>query len=200
MELKDGFEPEEVAETMSLHPHVFRVEVEEKYTSILNREKSKVIHVFTCDTASFRVVKSDVEKLNVVKSWFNVDLYHFQRYLFSKTFAPTNKVEVEWNDEGKLVDIAVLDDSGEVSPPPFSSLLFEVSVKSEKLTPDVKRDPIKRISLQSGGETVENLEGDETAILSRFASRLARWILTSWSLKIVRRLYATFLRELASWV
>lgn len=172
VELKDGFKAEDVAETISLHPHVHRVKAEEKYTSILNRQKSKVIHVFASDTPSFRVVKDDLEKLNVVKSWFNVDLYHFQRYLFSKTFAPTNKVEAEWNSEGKLVGITVLDDSGEAHPPPFSSMLFEVSVRSEKLTPDVRQDPVKRISLQISGGEAETLEGDEAEALSKFSSRV----------------------------
>ncbi|MDQ1279210.1 MAG: DNA-directed polymerase [Thermoproteota archaeon] len=45
--LKDGSESGNIAETLSLHPSVYKVEVEEKYTSILERMKSKVIHVFT---------------------------------------------------------------------------------------------------------------------------------------------------------
>ena len=71
IELNDGFKPEDVAETISFHPYGYRVEVEEKYTSILSREKSSVIHVFTSGTSSFKPVKRDLEKLNVVKSWFN---------------------------------------------------------------------------------------------------------------------------------
>ncbi|MDQ1281495.1 MAG: DNA-directed polymerase [Thermoproteota archaeon] len=172
VELKDGFKPEDVSETIALHPHVHRVKVEEKYTSILHREKSRVIHVFTSDTSSFRVVKDDLERLNFVKSWFNVDLYHFQRYLFSKTFAPTSKVEIEWSGEGKLENVAVLNDSADVCPPPFSAMVFEVSVSSEKLTPDVRIDHIERISLHIGEGEAETLEGDEATILSRFASRL----------------------------
>lgn len=87
VELKNGVDPDELVQTISLHPLVFRAVVEAKYTSILNREKSKVIHVSAWDTPSFRPVRNDVEKLDAVKSWFNVDIYHFQRYLFSKNFA-----------------------------------------------------------------------------------------------------------------
>lgn len=173
IELNDGFEPEDVAETISLHPYVYRVEVEKKYTSILSREKSSVIHVFTSGTSSFKPVKRDLEKLNVVKSWFNIDLYHFQRYLFSKSFAPTNKVEVKWSDDQKLVDIAVLDDSCEVGPPPFSSLLFKMNVESQALSLDVRRDHISRIALQIGDGEEEILDGTEPDILAKFSSRVS---------------------------
>jgi DNA polymerase elongation subunit (family B) len=172
VELKDGFRPEDVAETILLHPRVHRVKAEEKYTSILNREKSKVIHIFTSDTPSLRAVKGDLEKLNVVKSWFNVDLYHFQRYLFSKAFAPTSKVEVEWDEQGKLRDATVLDDSDEIGPPPFSTMLFEVNIQSGKLTPDVKHDPVRRIALRYGDGEVDTLEGDEADVLTGFSSRI----------------------------
>ncbi len=168
IELGDCVNPEDVAQTISLHPLVHRVSIEEKYTSILSREKSRVIHVFARDIPSFKTVRRDVEKLRIVKSWFNIDLYHFQRYLFSKTFAPTNKVEAEGNDEWKLLDIAVINDSDEIRPPPFTSLLFEVSVRSENLTPNVKQDPVSRIALQ--GDRFESLEGAEADILTGFAS------------------------------
>ncbi len=174
IELKNGICPEDLAQTISLHPLVFKATVEEKYTSILNWEKSKVIHVFACNTASFRVVRNDIEKLNVVKSWFNIDLYHFQRYLFSKNFAPTNKVELEWNEEGKLVDVIVIDDSCEVEPPPFNSLLFEVTVKCDKLTPNVRQDPVSRITLKNWEDEFETIEGEEADILTRFTSRVGQ--------------------------
>jgi len=173
VELNGGICPEDVAQTISLHPLVFKAAVEEKYTSILAREKSKVIHVFACDIPSFRLVRNDVEKLNVVKSWFNIDLYHFQRYLFSKKFVPSNKVEVEWNNQGKLINADVIADSCDINPPPFTSLIFEINVKSDKLTPNVRQDPIKRISIQSEEGEVETLEGTEAETLIRFASRVS---------------------------
>lgn len=138
-----------------------------------DRKKSKVIHVFTYDASDFRVVKNDVEKLDVVESWFSVDLYHFQRYLFSKTFAPSNKVEAEWDNEGKLAGMIVLDDSGEVRPPPFTSMLLDASMERERLTPDVWRDPVKRITLQSHKDGVETLEGCEADVLARLSSRVS---------------------------
>jgi DNA polymerase I len=171
VELNDGLKPHDVAETISLHPLISKTVVEEKYTSILNREASKVIHVFVFDTAAFRVVQEDLGKLNVAKSWFNIDLYHFQRYLFSKTFAPTNKVEAEWDGNWRLVDMKVTDDFYETCPPPFSSLLFEVNIQSKKLTPDIGHDPIKRIALRSGENETEVLEGSESNILTTFSSR-----------------------------
>ena len=171
VELKDGVDPEAIAETVLLHPSVYRAIIEEKYTSILSRRKSKVVRIYACDVPSFRVVKRDVEKLGVVKSWFNIDLYHFQRYLFSKTFAPTSKVEIEWNDQAKLVCASVIDDSCEVSPPPFSSLLFEVRVKSENLTPNVKEDPVSKVALHMEDGT-EDLKGGEADVLAEFGSRV----------------------------
>ncbi|RLI37332.1 hypothetical protein DRO66_04030 [Candidatus Bathyarchaeota archaeon] len=173
VELKSDIDLEDIAEAISLHHHVLRAEVEEKYTSIFDRVKSKVVHVFTYDTSSFSVVKNDLEKLDVVKSWFNIDLYHFQRYLFAKSFAPTNKVKVEWSELGKLVDTVVIDDSCEIEPPPFSWLLFEIGVKSKKLTPNASQDPIERITLQSEKGKVETLKGGEADVLARFASHVS---------------------------
>ena len=172
VELNDGLDPSDVVETISLHPYISEAVVEEKYTSLLNREESKVIHVFVSNTVAFRVVKEDLEKLNVVKAWFNIDLYHFQRYLLSKTFAPTSKVEVEWGENGKLMDIEVVDDFDEVDAPPFSSLLFEVNIQSSKLMPDVRRDPVKSIVLSFVGNERETLEGSEANVLTMFSSRI----------------------------
>ena len=167
VKLKDGLDPHDVAETISLHPYVSEAVIEEKYASILSREKSRVIHVFAKDAVSFRSVRGDLEKLEVVETWFNIDLYHFQRYLFSKAFAPTNKVEAEWDERGRLVDATVVDDSGEIRPPPFSSLLFEVNIASDKLTPDVRHDPVKRIALRLE-DGIEALDGSEAEILTGF--------------------------------
>ncbi len=171
VELNDGLDPSDVVETILLHPCISEAVVEEKYTSLLKIEKSKIIHVFVSNTAAFKVVKEDLKKLNVVKSWFNTDLYHFQRYLFSKTFAPTSKVEVEWGKNGKLIDIEIVDDFDEVAAPSFSSLLFEVSIQSNKLTPDVRCDPVKSIILSFVGKERETLEGSEDNILTMFSSR-----------------------------
>ena len=173
VEFKSDIDPEDMAEIMSIHPHVLRAEIEEKYTAILDRVKLKVVHIFTYDISSFRVVKNYLEKLDVVKSWFNIELYHFQRYLFSKSFAPTNKVKVEWNKRGKLMDTVVIDDSCEIEPPPFSWLLFEIDVKSEKLTPNVSQDPIKRITVQSDKGKVETLKGREADVLASFATHIS---------------------------
>jgi DNA polymerase elongation subunit (family B) len=172
VELREGIEPEDMAQIISLHPDVFEATVEVKYTSILNREKSKVVHVVTCDTPSFRVVRHDLEKLDVVRSWFNVDLYHFQRYLFAKAFAPTSKVAVKWRERGALVDVAVIDDSAEITPPPFAWLRFEASMKSARLTPDARWDPVAGMTLRREGGEVEVLNGAEADILTRFASRV----------------------------
>ena len=172
VEVEDGVGPEGVAQTISLHPLVVEAKVEEKYVSILDRKKSRVIHVSTCDTQSFRTLKDDVEKLHTVKSWFNIDLYHFQRYLFSKTFAPTDKVEVEWDEQGKILNMLVVNDLDEVSPPPFTSLLFEVNAKSDRLTPSVERDPIEKVTIQSGRGEAETLDGAEEDILAGFACRV----------------------------
>ncbi|MFH0748631.1 MAG: DNA polymerase domain-containing protein [Candidatus Bathyarchaeota archaeon] len=171
VEVEGGNDPEDFVQTISLHPEVDRAIVEEKYTSILNRTKSKVVHIHVCDTSSLRTVIKDIGKLNVVRSWFNIDLYDFQRYLFSKTFAPTNKVEVKWSGQDKLIDIVVIDDSCDVSPPPFSSLFFESTITNQKRTPNVRRDPLRKIVLQYG-ENMETLEGAEENILTSFAARV----------------------------
>jgi DNA polymerase elongation subunit (family B) len=172
VESKDGLDPYDLAETMALHPSISKAVVEEKYTSILDRVKSKAVHVYVRDVADFRLVKEDIEKLDVVKEWFNIDIYHFQRYLFSKSFAPTSKVRVEWDENWKMLNVEVVDDFEEIVPPPFSSLFFDVNIQSKKLIPDICCDPVRRMVLRSGENEAETLEGSEANILATFSSRV----------------------------
>ncbi len=172
IELREDYRPEEMTETLSLHPLILGAQVEERYTSILNREKSKVVCISVRDTSCFNTVRADVERLGIVKSWFNVDLYHFQRYLYTKTFAPTDKVEVEWDVQGRLAKVTVLDDFSEVTPPPFSALRFEVAVRTGKLAQDVRRDPVCKMFLRGDEGEVETLEGGEANVLEAFVCRV----------------------------
>lgn len=172
IELKDGLDPHEIVKTISTHPLISNAVVEEKYVSILSTAKSKVIRIVACDTSSFRRVKSDIDKLNVAKSWFNTDIYHFQRYLFTQIFAPTSKVEMKWDQKLKLLDSKVINDFEDTAPPPFSTLLFETNIRSKKITPNPSCDPINKIILKNDENEVETLEGCEANILTTFSSRI----------------------------
>ena len=172
VEFDEGLDPQYEAKTIALHPLISKVRVEEKHTSILSREKSRVIYIETSDTSNLRQVIEDVKKLNNVKSWFNTDIYHFQRYLYTKTFAPTNKVQVDFTQELRLLNMDVVNDFEEIAPPPFSTLIFEPKIQSKKLTPNSSHDSIARMTLRTEKNEVEILEGCESNILTDFLYRV----------------------------
>ena len=172
IELKDGLDPHEIVKTISTHPLISNAVVEDKYLSILSQAKSKAIRIVACDTSSFRCVKSDIDELNVAKSWFNTDIYHFQRYLFTQIFAPTSKVEMKWDQKRRLLASKIVNDFDETAPPPFSTLLFETNIQSKKITPSPSCDPINKIVLKNDENEIETLEGSEANIITTFSSRI----------------------------
>ncbi|MDQ1279211.1 MAG: DNA-directed polymerase [Thermoproteota archaeon] len=68
--------------------------------------------------------------------------------------------------------MVVLDDFDEVRPPPFTSMLLHASMESERLTPNVWHDPVKKITLRGLNDDVEAIEGCEVDVIARLSSRV----------------------------
>ena len=163
---------EQLAAALSTHPNITSVEQEKKYTS-LSLESSRILHIHVDSAKNYRKVINDLERLNLIEAYYNTDLLHVQWYLFQKGLPPTSKVSVLYSQTNEVASIEVLDDSLEIQPPPFTALIFNIMVSSEKLTPDVKTDPVMKITVfDEDLKPVDVFGGDEHAALLDFSEYL----------------------------
>ena len=121
------------------------------------KEKSSVLHVYVDCAKNFRRVLKDVEGLGLVKAYYNVDILHVQRYLFQRGFSSTSKVEVEYDERGRSLCLHALNDDLEIKPPPFTALIFDIHIESQKLTPQVEKDSISKIMVFDENLSIEKL-------------------------------------------
>ncbi|MEM1582546.1 MAG: DNA polymerase domain-containing protein [Candidatus Bathyarchaeia archaeon] len=166
---KEDSEIKRLAAVLANHPNVVDVKSSSKYTS-LTSGKTRVLRVYVDSTRNYRKVLRDVEKDSSVEAPFNVDLLHVQWYLFYKDLPPTSMMRVSFNERNELTLLEVIDDSLEVQPPPFTSIIFDIEISSEKLTPDVNVDPISKIDiLNEQMEIIKLFEGNERDLLLDFS-------------------------------
>jgi DNA polymerase elongation subunit (family B) len=159
---------EEILTILSTHPNITLVEHEKRYTS-LNLKKSDVLHIYVDSVQNYKKVLSDLKKVKGIKAYYNLDLLHVQWYLFQRDLPPTSKVQVTYNKNNELVSFEIIDDGLEIPPPPFKSLIFDLEVSSERLSPNVNSDPISRIEiLDDNLNLVKAFEGEEKEILEEF--------------------------------
>jgi len=169
VKLYDGAEIEPLMNIMETHPHIIKVEEEEKYTSLKTEYPSKVIRISIDSVRNLDTVIEDLNKLREVEDCYNTDLLHVQRYLYRKHLPPTSKVSISYSDEGELRSLEVLDDYLEIKPPPFTTLLFDLQISSEKLSPNVEKDPLSRIMVYDEDiQTVASFEGEEKDLQKSF--------------------------------
>jgi DNA polymerase elongation subunit (family B) len=144
---------------------------ENKSTNLFEKySKRKLICVYTDSVQSHTVLIKKLEKDSRVKRTFNTDLSHLQQYLFhSLQVEPTNKVEVEYDDDSKLVKITKVNDEHSIQPPPFSILQINVHTLSGKVNPE---DPIVMIKLR-----YEDANSPQQAVHTLFDSKEEKEIL-----------------------
>jgi len=160
---------ERLITTLSTHPNITHIKHEKKYTS-LSLERSDVLHVYVDSVQNYKKVLSNLAEVNGIKAYYNVDLLHVQWYLFQKGFPPTSKVSVSYNGNNQLFSLQAIDDSLEVRPPPFTNVIFNIEVSSEKLSPNVNTDPISKIeAFDEDLKPVKTFEGEEEKILSNLS-------------------------------
>ena len=156
----------ELSALLSTHPNITCIGEEKKHVDLSER-KVNVLHVHVDSLYNYRKVLRDLERLEGIESFYNVDLLHIQRYLFSKDLAPTCRAELTVNERQHLSSIRILEDDREIRPPPFKTLIFDMQVSSMKLTPDVEKDPIKEVIMTDEGRT-KRFSGGEKRILIGF--------------------------------
>ncbi|HZI71784.1 MAG TPA: DNA polymerase domain-containing protein [Nitrososphaeraceae archaeon] len=146
---------------------------EDKFTNLFDStDKKKLIYIQLQSVRYYLPFIKKLEKDYRVKQFFNTDLSHIQRYLFTKLrIEPTSKVRVEYNGS-KLLEITKIDDEEEVSPPPFSLLYFDIHTFSGILASD---DAIRLIKVRyedferSEREDILFQDSEEKTILQDFS-------------------------------
>ena len=175
VKLKDNVDHGEAATLVGQHPNILEAHIDWKYPSVAETRKAKVLHITVDSSRSFKGVLADLERLGYIREWFNVDILHIQRYMFRKGFAPTQKLEVEFDADGVLRKAVILNDELEVPPPPFTPLIFRLEVESERPDPDPERDPITSIMILGEDLSVkEAFQGEEGQVLERFQEEVLR--------------------------
>jgi len=169
---KEGTEVDELISVLKTHPHILEAEEETKYTS-LKMDRSDIIHIRVDSARNLKKMMGDLDKLGVAEAYFNIDLLHVQYYLYQKHLPPTSKVSISYSDEGELHSAEVLDDSSEMKPPPFTALIFDVQISSEKLSPNVETDPISKIVVYNEDlEPIASFDGEEDLLLPSFEKHI----------------------------
>lgn len=170
VEPKEKVQPEELSSILLNHPNILHVTLDNKYTSVNMKVKSTVLHVYIDYTKNFRRVLRDIEKLGLIKAYYNIDILHVQRYLFKRGVAPTSKVQIEYDEGDRLQCMCIIDDELEIKPHPLTKLVFDVEIYSKNLTPEVEKDPISKILVYNENLALERaFEGEERSVLSNFS-------------------------------
>jgi DNA polymerase elongation subunit (family B) len=121
---------------LSLQPIVKRISWEKNKSTNLFEEYSKeeLICVYPDSIRSYSLLLGRLEKDSRVKQVFNTDLSHVQQYLFHRLrIEPTSKVDVEYDNDSKLIKLTKVEDQNDIQPPPFSILYIDVQTFSGKI-------------------------------------------------------------------
>ena len=165
IEPNSGIDAEALTSCLLEHPQILRVDDEKKFTALDARERSDVLHVFVDSIKSFNPVLRSLQALHPqqVKAFYNTDLMHVQRYLFSKSLVPMAKVEFYWNENSsRFLRSKRINEDGRFKPP-FSMLTFDLAISGETLTPNPAKDPIVKIVIQGNySEPLSERNNDKT--------------------------------------
>ncbi len=93
---------------ISQHPHVSEVEAVDKYVSLEDREKSRVIQVKADGVNSFKKVVRDIERLGGLEL-FNIDVPLEQMFFFSTHLFPFAYVSLNVDGNQRLENYSLLD-------------------------------------------------------------------------------------------
>ena len=170
---EDSVNIEQLTYILNTHPNIINIEHERKYTSLSSMERSDVLHVHIDSVKNYKKVLNDLRKVDGIEAYYNVDLLHVQWYLFQKSLPPTSKVSVSYTENNELSSMKVIDDNHEIKPPPFTTLIFDFEVSTEKFSPNVNTDPVSRILvLDEELNVVRTFNGGEEEVLLAFAEHV----------------------------
>ena len=107
-----------------------RIFWDEKYIDLQDKTKTSLIGI-SLDNNGREDFKILIQKLghdSRVKSLYNIDISNVMQFIYTQLkIPPTSKVKIEYDDdEERLLSISKIDDSQEISIPPFSIVYIEV--------------------------------------------------------------------------
>jgi DNA polymerase elongation subunit (family B) len=107
---------------------VKRIFWDEKFIDLQDKTKTSLIGIsLTTDRQDFNKLVQKLARDSRVKVLYNIDLDEVIQFIYTLKISPTSKVRIEYDDNiGRLLSITKVDDSQELSPPPFSILYIEV--------------------------------------------------------------------------
>ncbi|HDM88789.1 MAG TPA: hypothetical protein ENG65_02205 [Candidatus Bathyarchaeota archaeon] len=168
MKPRDDVEAERLVKVLEKHPHIVEVREEFKYLSLSANCKSRVLHVFVDSARNFRAVLNDVRGIGAAEAYFNTDLLHVQRYLFEKSLPPTCMTSMTYDDECMLRSFSILDDSLKIGPPPFTTMIFDIS--TEWPSRKARSIPVTKITVYDPDlRPIKAFDGSEAYMLQSFA-------------------------------
>jgi hypothetical protein len=110
---------------------ISRIFWDEKYIDLQDKTKTNLIGVSlnNNDRQDFKNLGQRLGRDPRVKALYNIDLSEVTQFIHTQLrIPPTSKVEIEYDkDIERLLSISKIDDSHEISPPPFSTMYIEVS-------------------------------------------------------------------------
>jgi DNA polymerase elongation subunit (family B) len=155
--------------TDSAHTNVV---YDKKYTMLGTRYPEKLLQVTNDKVSNYEKLVMKLESLSQVKTVFNTDLLHIQRYLFTTLgIAPTSKVAIKHHQED-IVSIQLIDDSEEIAPPPFTVLFFTIHTDTAHRGKS-QYDRITCIEVKYDDKKCV-FRGDETVILQQFTTKVEK--------------------------
>jgi len=172
---RDEDDEPELVQLLQASPHITSITCEDKHTTLGEGEERRLLHVTVDRAVNFMKVVKRTELLPPAKTLYNTDLLPVQQYLFTRLrIAPTSRIELDYDGKQRVSSVKLVDDSEDIRPPPFTSLLFDTHADDLRLCPHPRRGPITHIDVNHGTETWP-LHGGEEAVLDQFASLVTRY-------------------------
>lgn len=167
---KNGMELPALIQRIQAIPHIEAIEITEKHVELGPGTQRRVLCVSVDHIKHYKPILNKLEDAPEIQASYNTDLLHIQRYLFTRLgVAPSRKVEIEYTANGRMTQVTAIDDTHEIAPPPFRTLIFAVYTEPSNLIRGLSRSPITHINVQYGNHE-QTLKGDETNVLEKFAT------------------------------
>ncbi|MGY5874642.1 MAG: DNA polymerase domain-containing protein [Candidatus Thorarchaeota archaeon] len=154
------------------HQDVVGSRVAEKYVSIYDDEKKRVMEVFTEPDALLTVAR-DLERLPGA-TVFHADIDTVHQFFITNDIFPFGRVEFELDGE-RVKRIKCIDSREDVEYdiPDFEMVFLEVSIDTDHIFPRME-DPIHQISLEHNGTMTYIGGSNEREILTKFQDIIDR--------------------------
>ena len=106
-----------------------RIFWDKKYIDLQDKTKTSLIGISldSNNQENFKILIQKLGRDSRVKSLYNIDLSSVMRFIYTQLrIPPTSKVKIEYDDDQeRLLSISKIDDSQEISLPPFSVVYIE---------------------------------------------------------------------------